>query len=68
MECDTSEVSLEINNQYMEWIEQRAKELVQVHPELENKINGYVRDQYDECKFIEEELAGALWVLARAGY
>ena len=64
-EYDTSDVSLDINDEYTHLIELRGKELAQKHPGLEKKIIEYVRGQYEECEFLEKEVAGALWVVQK---
>lgn len=62
----TAEESLNINNEYTALIKKRGGELIDENPELEAEIKSYLALQEEECKFIEEELEGVLWILQRS--
>lgn len=62
-EINTTDVSLKINDEYMNSIAKRGQELVAQHPELEDNINAYIQLQADECDVINNQIEGALWLL-----
>ena len=64
-EINTTDVSLEINDEYMSFIEKRGKELIAQHPELEDDINAYIQLQAEECDVINNQIEGALWLLQK---
>jgi 2-polyprenyl-3-methyl-5-hydroxy-6-metoxy-1,4-benzoquinol methylase len=64
-EKSTTEKSLDINNHYMDLIEIRGRELTSSNPELEEKIKGYIKNQHEECKVLEKELNGVVWVMQK---
>jgi 2-polyprenyl-3-methyl-5-hydroxy-6-metoxy-1,4-benzoquinol methylase len=57
------EVTTSVNDEYLHAIQGRAQDLISAHPELETLINEYVANQIEECKIINEELTGAIWLL-----
>ena len=65
-EINTTDVSLKINDEYMDSIAKRGKGLVAQHPELEDDINAYIQLQAEECDVIENQVEGALWLLQKA--
>jgi len=64
-EINTDDVSININEEYTALIKRRGKELIELHPELKDEINNYIRGQEEECKFLEGEIVGALWLLQK---
>jgi len=64
-EINTDDVSLEINEEYTALIKKRGEELIASNPELKDEINNYIRGQEEECKFLEDEIGGAVWVLRK---
>ena len=64
-QVDTSEVSKNINREYLESIKRRGEELISKHNELEKDINDYIRLQEEECDVLENEIEGVLWVLRK---
>ena len=65
-EIRTTEVSLKINNEYLEIIENRGLELIDQYPELESDLNNYLDLQREECDILKSELEGMIWVLEKA--
>ena len=66
-EISTSEMSREINDQYLEVIRRRSNELIREKPELEPELSAYLRLQEEECEVLERDLEGAMWVLQKQG-
>jgi cyclopropane fatty-acyl-phospholipid synthase-like methyltransferase len=64
-EINTTDVSLKINNEYINSIAKRGKELVAQHPELKDSINAYIQLQAEECDMINNQIEGALWLLQK---
>ena len=64
-EINTTDVSLKINDAYMNSIAKRGKELTAQHPELEDDINTYIQLQAEECDVINNQVEGALWLLQK---
>ena len=56
---------MNINDEYMNCIAKRGKELVVLHPELEDDINSYIQLQAEECDVINNQIEGALWLLQK---
>jgi 2-polyprenyl-3-methyl-5-hydroxy-6-metoxy-1,4-benzoquinol methylase len=64
-EINTTDVSLKINEEYINSIAKRGKELLAQHPELEDDINAYIQLQAEECDMINNQIEGALWLLQK---
>jgi 2-polyprenyl-3-methyl-5-hydroxy-6-metoxy-1,4-benzoquinol methylase len=64
-EINTSEYSREINEQYLDVIKKRGQELTIKYPELKNELDAYINLQAEECKVLDAEIEGALWVLRK---
>jgi SAM-dependent methyltransferase len=64
-EINTTDLSLKINDEYMNSIEKRGKELVAQHPELEDNINAYIQLQAEECDVINNQIEGSLWLIQK---
>ena len=64
-EINTSEYSREINEQYLDVIKKRGQELTIKYPELKNELDAYINLQAEECKVLDTEIEGALWVLRK---
>ena len=54
------------NLQYNRWIQNRAEELYLLHPEKKNIIKQYMDRQIEECRFLEKNFTGALWLLRKS--
>ncbi|MFC2135527.1 SAM-dependent methyltransferase [Bacteroidota bacterium] len=65
-EMSTDEETLGINNEYLRLIKIRAKEIIEKNPDAETMIAEYIRGQEEECKFIDENVSGAAWLLQKA--
>ena len=64
-EINTTDVSLKINDEYLNSIAKRGKELIAQHPELEDNINAYIQLQAEECDVINNQIEGGLWLLQK---
>jgi SAM-dependent methyltransferase len=64
-EISTSEVSKQINTEYLTVIEKRGAELILQHPELKIKIEKYIDLQREECNVLDQELEGIIWVIKK---
>jgi cyclopropane fatty-acyl-phospholipid synthase-like methyltransferase len=64
-QVDTSEVSKNINREYIDLIKRRGEELISKHHELKKDIDDYIRLQAEECDVLENEIEGALWVIRK---
>jgi SAM-dependent methyltransferase len=64
-EINTNELSGQINDEYHHLIEKRGKELIALHPELENEIKSYIDLQAEECDVLKNKVEGALWLLQK---
>jgi cyclopropane fatty-acyl-phospholipid synthase-like methyltransferase len=64
-EVNTTQFSLELNDQYLRNITRRSAELVQRYPELKKDLKAYVDLQYEECDVIRDHIEGALWLLQK---
>ncbi len=64
-EVNTSGGSKKINKEYLNVIKKRGIELAASKPELKDLITGYVQNQNDECKLIEQYLEGVIWVIRK---
>lgn len=64
-EINTDDVSLGINEEYTALIKKRGEELIASNPEMKDEISNYIRGQEEECKFLENEIGGAVWVLRK---
>ncbi|MEJ2048660.1 MAG: class I SAM-dependent methyltransferase [Calditrichota bacterium] len=64
-EINTSEYSRQINEQYLKVIKKRGQELTIKYPELNNELDAYINLQAEECKVLDTEIEGALWVLRK---
>ncbi|MBA4311776.1 MAG: hypothetical protein C0417_04005 [Chlorobiaceae bacterium] len=64
-QVDTSEVSKNINREYLDLIKRRGEELISKHRELKKDINDYIRLQEEECDVLENDIEGALWVIRK---
>lgn len=64
-EIDTNELSGRINYEYHNLIEKRGKELIALHPELENEIKSYIDLQAEECDVLKNQIDGAVWLLQK---
>ncbi len=62
----TTEVNREINNQYLQWIGKRCPELIRHHPELEQDVNAYFALQQQECRVIDDEIEGIIWLIRKS--
>jgi ubiquinone/menaquinone biosynthesis C-methylase UbiE len=57
-----------IDAMYLRIIKSNANVLVKKHPELEQAVVGYVKNQEEECEYIEQHLEGAIWMLERSAF
>jgi len=64
-EINTTDLSLNINHEYLNAIRKRGSELVDKYPELEDDIRTYIRLQAEECDLIKNKMEGALWLLQK---
>ncbi len=64
-EIPTTEVNIEINDEYLKVIENRSIELIDQYPELEKDLNNYLDLQREECDILNSELTGMIWVLEK---
>ena len=64
-QIDTSEVSKNINREYLDLIKRRGDELILKHSEFEKDINDYIRLQEEECDVLDNEIKGELWVIRK---
>ena len=64
-EINTTDLSKRINFDYLESMSRRSVQLAVHHPELANEIQSYMERQKEECKFIDEMIEGALWLLQK---
>ena len=64
-EINTTDLSSKINNEYIQAIEKRGRELIAKYPELSRDILGYIHLQKEECDIIANHLEGALWLLQK---
>ena len=65
-EESTTEASKEINDSYLEVINNRAQELIGQKPELAVQLKSYIQQQKEECDILEHELEGTIWVIQKA--
>ncbi|MBD3223715.1 MAG: hypothetical protein GF313_03250 [Caldithrix sp.] len=66
-EISTTENSIKINREYLECISRRGEELIQKVPELKSLMQSYIALQREECRIIDENIEGALWLIQKAG-
>ncbi len=66
-EIDTTQVSTTINTDYLIKIKKRGRELIEQVPALKKDISEYIERQEEECRILEKELAGAVWLLQKTG-
>jgi SAM-dependent methyltransferase len=64
-EISTDELSIKINEEYTASIKRRGKELIASNPGLKNEINNYILAQEEECRILENEIGGAVWLLRK---
>ncbi|MBI5021316.1 MAG: class I SAM-dependent methyltransferase [Ignavibacteriales bacterium] len=64
-QIDTSEVSKNINREYLDLIKRRGEELTSKHGELKKDIDGYIQLQAEECDVLETDIKGELWVIQK---
>jgi len=64
-EINTDEVSIDINEEYTALIKKRGEELIVSNPEMKAEIDNYIRGQEEECRFLGNEIGGALWLLQK---
>ncbi len=64
-EIDTTQTSQQINDDYLEMIDKRSKELVAKHPPLKSSLDAYISLQAEECKVLENEINGMLWLVRK---
>jgi SAM-dependent methyltransferase len=64
-EHNTDKISREINIEYLEAIRVRAAELISKYPDMKKEIEAYLELQEEECKVIERDITGALWVIQK---
>ncbi|MBD3378333.1 methyltransferase domain-containing protein [candidate division KSB1 bacterium] len=65
-EQDTSDLSAEINKEYLEKMQKRSNLLIQQHPEFESACKKYIQDQADECDFLDHHVAGTAWLIRKS--
>ena len=56
----------DFNRTTTERIRRRAEPLVRRHPDVADAIQAYVARQEEECRVLESEVVGAVWLLHRA--
>lgn len=64
-EVNTTEVSKNINEEYLNLISNRSKELITQHPNAKSKIEQYITLQKEECEFLDKNFNGVLWVIQK---
>jgi len=64
-EINTTDISRQINDEYLHVIEKRGKGLITKKPELKRELETYVQLQHEECEVIERDIEGALWLLQK---
>jgi 2-polyprenyl-3-methyl-5-hydroxy-6-metoxy-1,4-benzoquinol methylase len=60
-----AEETKRINDEYTELIRKRSEELSIKYPDKKDMLFNYVKKQEDECKIIENELAGCIWCIKK---
>ena len=61
----SEEENRKINYGYLHSIKRRASELIKKHPDFEELINEYLRNQEVECEVIDKYLAGVIGLLQK---
>jgi ubiquinone/menaquinone biosynthesis C-methylase UbiE len=64
-ERSTTEISHQINYEYLALIEKRGRELAGKNPEIEAGINKYISLQREECEILDRAVEGMIWVLQK---
>ena len=60
-----AEETKKIDDEYTELIRKRSEELSVKHPDKKELLFSYVKKQEDECKIIENKLAGCIWCIRK---
>jgi len=64
-EINTTDFSRALNDKYLQLIKKRGGELIDKHPELEDKILSYIQLQSEECEVLNNDVVGTLWVVQK---
>jgi len=59
------EVNQAINQGYIRAMKRRRDEFIKKHPDLEDKVDDYIRNQEKECEVIEKYLKGVVWLIRK---
>lgn len=54
-----------INDSFTVFIKKRANELLTKFPERKDMLIGYVKEQEEECKIIENDVVGCVWCIQK---
>jgi len=54
-----------INDSFTFFIKKRANELLTKFPERKDMLIGYVKEQEEECKIIENDVVGCVWCIKK---
>ena len=61
-----AEETKKVNDEYTELIRKRSEELIAKYPDKKEMLYNYVKKQEEECKIIENEIAGCIWCLKKS--
>ncbi|MBL1215003.1 MAG: class I SAM-dependent methyltransferase [Ignavibacteriae bacterium] len=64
-EVSTTEFNKIINDEYLKNINKRCDELINKHPDKRDSLLKYIDLQKEECKYLEKELEGVIWVIQK---
>lgn len=64
-EVSTTENNKKINDEYLVFISKRCDELILEHQDIKSHLKKYLELQKEECKFLEKEIEGIIWVIQK---
>jgi cyclopropane fatty-acyl-phospholipid synthase-like methyltransferase len=61
----TDDQTRAINEEYIRALKSSSPDFIKKYPKTEQEILQYIRDQEEECRIIEENISGAIWLIQR---
>jgi len=61
----TEQETKDINVDYLEKIKERAEQIIQKNPTIEESVLSYIRGQEKECEILDKYITGAIWLMQR---
>jgi hypothetical protein len=55
-----------INDQFLKFLKKRAEQIIAKRPELQGKLQSYIKNQEAECEVLDRYISAAIWLIQKS--